>query len=55
MTDRAVKVKTRLRTLYEGMMKYRARFGPMHWEPAPLLKRLVEEGRTLADWQKAQS
>ena len=44
-----------LETLYDGMMKYRARFGPMHWEPAPLLKRLVDEGRTLADWQKAQA
>lgn len=42
-----------LRTLYDGIMKYRARFGPMHWQPAPLLKRLVDEGRTLADWQKA--
>jgi 3-hydroxyacyl-CoA dehydrogenase len=44
-----------LRTLYEGLMKYRARFGPMHWEPAPLLKRLIDEGRTLADWQRAKS
>jgi 3-hydroxyacyl-CoA dehydrogenase len=44
-----------LRALYDGIMKYRARFGPMHWEPAPLLKRLVDEGRTLADWQKTQS
>ena len=44
-----------LRALYDGMLKYRARFGPMHWEPAPLLKRLVEEGRTLADWQQAES
>ncbi len=44
-----------LRSLYDGMLKYRARFGPMHWEPAPLLKRLVEEGRTLADWQRAES
>jgi hypothetical protein len=23
----------------------------MHWQPAPLLERLVSEGRTLADWQ----
>ena len=27
-------------------------FGPMHWEPAPLLVRLVREGRTLADWER---
>jgi 3-hydroxyacyl-CoA dehydrogenase len=42
-----------LRTLYDGMLKYREQFGPMHWEPAPLLTRLVEEGRTLADWSRA--
>jgi hypothetical protein len=29
-------------------------FGPMHWEPAPLLARLVAEGRTLSDWDKAR-
>jgi 3-hydroxyacyl-CoA dehydrogenase len=39
-----------LERLYDGMLKYRAIFGPMHWEPAPLLARLVAEGRTLADW-----
>jgi 3-hydroxyacyl-CoA dehydrogenase len=41
-----------LPTLLAGMEKYRAIFGPMHWEPAPLLVRLVREGRTLADWDK---
>jgi 3-hydroxyacyl-CoA dehydrogenase len=41
-----------LRTLHEGMLRYRTRFGPMHWEPAPLLARLVGEGRTLADWSR---
>ena len=35
-----------LRPLLAGMEKYRAVFGPMHWEPAPLLVRLVREGRT---------
>ncbi|MCL4181892.1 MAG: enoyl-CoA hydratase/isomerase family protein [Burkholderiaceae bacterium] len=43
-----------LETLLAGIMKYRERFGPMHWEPAPLLVRLVREGRTLADWEKAR-
>ncbi len=42
-----------LRSLHAGMLKYRERFGPMHWEPAPLLTRLVKEGRTLADWSRA--
>ncbi|MEJ0088089.1 MAG: 3-hydroxyacyl-CoA dehydrogenase NAD-binding domain-containing protein [Pseudomonadota bacterium] len=41
-----------LPVLLAGMEKYRALFGPMHWEPAPLLVRLVREGRTLAAWDK---
>jgi len=41
-----------LPTLLEGMRKYRELFGPMHWEPSPLLVRLVEEGKTLAEWDR---
>jgi 3-hydroxyacyl-CoA dehydrogenase len=41
-----------LSALHAGMLKYRERFGPMHWEPAPLLARLVGEGRTLAEWSQ---
>ena len=41
-----------LPVLLAGIEKYRGMFGPMHWEPAPLLVRLVREGRTLADWDK---
>ncbi len=41
-----------LSTLHEGMLRYRERFGPMHWEPAPLLARLVREGRSLAEWSR---
>jgi 3-hydroxyacyl-CoA dehydrogenase len=41
-----------LPTLLSGMEKYQAMFGPMHWEPAPLLVRLVREGRTLAAWDQ---
>jgi 3-hydroxyacyl-CoA dehydrogenase len=41
-----------LATLHQGILKYRAQFGPMHWEPAPLLTRLVGEGRALADWSR---
>jgi hypothetical protein len=26
----------------------------MHWQPAPLLTRLVREGRTLADWDRTR-
>jgi 3-hydroxyacyl-CoA dehydrogenase len=43
-----------LPVLLAGMEKYRDRFGPMHWEPAPLLVQLVREGRTLADWDKGR-
>jgi 3-hydroxyacyl-CoA dehydrogenase len=41
-----------LPALLAGIEGYRDRFGPMHWEPAPLLVRLVREGRTLADWDR---
>ena len=44
-----------LPVLLAGMEKYRAMFGPMHWEPAPLLVKLVREGRTLADWSRQKS
>jgi 3-hydroxyacyl-CoA dehydrogenase len=43
-----------LPALLVGMEKYRELFGPMHWEPAPLLVRLVREARTLADWDKTR-
>jgi 3-hydroxyacyl-CoA dehydrogenase len=39
-----------LKTLYDGMLKYRAEFGPMHWEPCALLTRLAQEGTSLAQW-----
>jgi 3-hydroxyacyl-CoA dehydrogenase len=41
-----------LKTLLDGMLKYKAIFGPMHWEPAPLLVKLVKEGKTLAQWER---
>jgi 3-hydroxyacyl-CoA dehydrogenase len=44
-----------LKTVYDGILKYRDQFGPMHWEPAPLLTRLVTEGRTLSDWDQARN
>ena len=40
-----------LKTLLDGMSKYRAQFGPMHWEPAPLLVKLVQAGKSLAEWE----
>lgn len=36
-----------------GIEKYRQEFGPMHWEPAPLLVELARSGRTVAEWEKS--
>jgi 3-hydroxyacyl-CoA dehydrogenase len=38
--------------LLDGMRRYQANFGPMHWTAAPLLERLVAAGKTLADWER---
>lgn len=35
-----------------GMEKYKARYGDMYWEPAPLLKELSKSGKQFADWSK---
>lgn len=40
--------------LLAGMRKYQDIFGPMHWQPAPLLVELVERGLTLTQWQAQQ-
>ena len=44
-----------LKTLLDGMYKYRELFGPMHWEPAQLLVELVKSGRSIADWERSRS
>ncbi len=41
------------RGLFEAL-KCRDIFGPMHWQPSPLLARLADEGRSLADWDAAR-
>jgi 3-hydroxyacyl-CoA dehydrogenase len=43
-----------LKTLLEGMLKYREIFGPMHWEPAPLLRKLAQSGQSIADWERSR-
>jgi 3-hydroxyacyl-CoA dehydrogenase len=43
-----------LPTLLDGIRKYRDRFGPMHWEPAPLLEELVTKGMTVEEWERAR-
>ena len=44
-----------LEAVYDGMLKYREQFGPMHWEPAALLEKLVKAGKTLAEWEAEQT
>jgi 3-hydroxyacyl-CoA dehydrogenase len=44
-----------LATLLEGMQRYGERFGPMHWQPAPLLVQLVQQGRSIADWERERA
>ena len=43
-----------LKAVHDGILKYRDLFGPMHWEPAPLLARLVREGRSLREWDASR-
>jgi 3-hydroxyacyl-CoA dehydrogenase len=43
-----------LKTLLEGLRHYGREFGPMHWEPAPLLEDLVRRGASIADWEKSE-
>lgn len=40
-----------LDVLLAGMRKYQDIFGPMHWQPAPLLVELAERRLTIAQWQ----
>ncbi|MES1263208.1 MAG: 3-hydroxyacyl-CoA dehydrogenase NAD-binding domain-containing protein [Peristeroidobacter soli] len=40
-----------LEALLNGMRRYRDIFGPMHWEPAPLLVELVGKGLSIAEWE----
>jgi 3-hydroxyacyl-CoA dehydrogenase len=37
------------------MLDYQRQFGPMHWQPAPLLVQLVESGLSIAQWERTRS
>ncbi len=43
-----------LKNVLDGMLKYKDRFGPMHWEPSRLLVELATSGKTIAQWEKAR-
>jgi 3-hydroxyacyl-CoA dehydrogenase len=40
-----------LPALLDGLNRYRERFGPMHWEAAPLLLQLVRTGKNIDEWE----
>lgn len=40
-----------LKKLYQGIIKYQDKFGPMHWRPARLLQQLVSDGLSITQWQ----
>lgn len=44
-----------LDTVYTRVLEFRDRFGAGNWTPAPLLKTLAQEGRSLAEWHAARS
>jgi 3-hydroxyacyl-CoA dehydrogenase len=43
-----------LPTLLDGMLKYQGIYGPMHWQPAPLLVELVKSGQSIAQWEASR-
>lgn len=40
-----------LKTIYDKILEFGARFGNQYWSPAPLLERLALEGRSFADFR----
>jgi len=41
-----------LKQVYEGICKYRERYGDLWWTPAPLLERLADEGGAFQQWSE---
>jgi 3-hydroxyacyl-CoA dehydrogenase len=39
-----------LKQVYNGISKYRERYGDRYWTPAPLLEQLAKEGKTFSEW-----
>jgi 3-hydroxyacyl-CoA dehydrogenase len=44
-----------LAKLLQGILDYQRQFGPMHWQPAPLLVQLVESRLSIAQWERTRS
>ena len=43
-----------LKAVYDRIVEFGEKFGADAWEPAPLLKQLVDEGRSLAEWSASR-
>lgn len=39
-----------LKNVYDKICEFRDAYGEVYWKPAPLLKKLAEEGKTFAEW-----
>jgi 3-hydroxyacyl-CoA dehydrogenase len=44
-----------LKVLYDGILKYQKKFGSMHWRPARLLEQLVNEGKSIREWESQRN
>lgn len=43
-----------LKHVYDKICEFRDRYGEQYWKPAPLLEKLVKEGKTFAQWGAEQ-
>ena len=41
-----------LKNVYDKICEFRDRYGEEYWSPAPLLKKLAEEGKSFSQWDK---
>lgn len=41
-----------LKQIYDRICEFRDKYGELYWKPAPLLKKLADEGSTFAQWAR---
>ena len=39
-----------IKNVYDGICKYRDRYGDQYWTPAPLLEQLLSTDKTFSEW-----
>lgn len=44
-----------LKNVYDKICEFRDRYGEDYWQPAPLLEKLANEGKSFAEWDKERS